>query len=240
MAAAIPPPPPARVDNVTDTLHGVAISDPYRWLEDQNSPETRAWLDAQMAYTHSILEKIPGRDRIRARLDRYTRLETSSVPIVAGGHYFFTRREADENQAKLYVADGPNNPPRVLVDPAPLSSDESTAVSLLDVARDGKWIAYGLRRGGEDETTMTFLKIGRGQGAGRPFPPWPLFRCQYLSRSPPALLLHILLSRPPRLPPPLWRRSQIRHRDLRQGIWQGLHHRSPSLRRRPLSDLPCQ
>ncbi len=170
VAATIPAPPPTRVDAVTETVHGVAISDPYRWLEDQNSPETRVWINSQMAYTHSILDEIPGRARIRALLDRYARLETSSVPIVAGGRYFFTRRLREENQAKLYVADGLNGAPRVLVDPSPLSPGQTTAVSLLDVARDGNRIAYGLRRGGEDETTMTFLDIPSGKELADRFP----------------------------------------------------------------------
>lgn len=170
IAATLPAPPPARVDKVSDTIHGVSIADPYRWLEDQNSPETRAWIKAQMDYTQSILAEIPRRGQIRARLERYARLESSSVPVVAGGRYFYGRRLPDENQAKLYVADGPNGTPRVLVDPAPLSPGETTAVSLLDVARDGTLIAYGLRRGGEDETTMTFLDIGTGKELADRFP----------------------------------------------------------------------
>ncbi len=170
IAQSVPPPPATPTDPVTETIHGVTITDPYRWLEDQNSPRTRAWIGAQMSYTTAILGKLPGREEIARRLERFVRVETVSLPEADGGRYFFTRRLPGENQAKLYYAQGLHGPPHVLVDPNPMSPDHTTSVALLDVSRDGKLIAYGLRSGGQDETTLTFLDVDTGHALADRFP----------------------------------------------------------------------
>src|ERR1041385_8278048 len=95
--------PKTPIKPVTDTLHGVAITDQYRWLEDQNSPETRAWIDAQMKYTDSILRKLPQRPRIEKRLGELMKIDVMGAPTVRNGRYFFTKRRADQNQAVLYM-----------------------------------------------------------------------------------------------------------------------------------------
>src|SRR6478609_3307028 len=82
-------PPPTRADDVTETLHGVTIVDPYRWLEDQNSPETRAWIDAQAKFARSYLDPLPGRDELRARLAGLLKIDVSRPPIARRGRYFF-------------------------------------------------------------------------------------------------------------------------------------------------------
>lgn len=89
-------PPPSRTDNVTETLHGVKITDPYRWLEDQNSPETRAWIDAQAKFARSYLDPLPGRDEIRSKLAGLLKVDIMGVPVVRGGKYIFSRRLANE------------------------------------------------------------------------------------------------------------------------------------------------
>ena len=96
-------PPATRVDNVTDTLHGVTITDPYRWLEDQNSPETRAWINAQNEYSASVLGALPFRNRIRERLTQLLKIGTISTPLAKGGRYFLSKRRADQNQSIIYV-----------------------------------------------------------------------------------------------------------------------------------------
>src|SRR5215813_8326333 len=101
-------PPVTRVDNVTETLHGVTITDPYRWLEDQNSPETRAWINAQNEYTASIIGTLPMRDRIHARLTQLLKVDSVSAPIARGGRYFFSKRRADQNQSVIYLRNGIN------------------------------------------------------------------------------------------------------------------------------------
>ncbi len=170
LAQSVPPPPTTRTVPVTEIIHGVTITDPYRWLEDQNSPQTRAWIGAQMQYTNSILDKLPGRERIAQRLGHFVRVETMSVPEAAGGRYFFTRRMPEESQAKLFYSQGPHGAPRLLVDPNPMSPDRTTSVALLDVARDGKLLAYGLRSGGQDETTLKFLDVDTGKELSDSFP----------------------------------------------------------------------
>ena len=170
-AQTVPPPPPTPVHPVTETIHGVTITDPYRWLEDQNSPETRAWIKEQIAYTNSILTKLPGREAIERRLERFMRVETMSLPAVEGGRYFYLRRLPGENQAKLYYRQGLHGAPHLLVDPNPMSPDHTTSVALAGVSRDGKLIAYGLRRGGQDEISLTFLDVDTGRALPDSFPP---------------------------------------------------------------------
>jgi prolyl oligopeptidase len=160
--AAAPPlsaqaPPATRTDNVTEVIHGVKISDPYRWLEDQNSPETRAWIEKQNAYTRSVLDRIPEREAIRKRLNELMRFDDTRTPVVAGGRYFFLRRAADADQATLYVREGGKD--RVLVAP----KDSNTAIELEDVTPDGKVVAYGERHGGQDEVAITLLDVDSGK-----------------------------------------------------------------------------
>lgn len=160
-AAAAPPstrPPETETDNVVETIHGVTIHDPYRWLEDQQSPKTRKWIDAQNVYTHSILDRLPDRKAISRRVEELARTDRFGLPVVRGGRYFFMRRLASENQFALCVRMGPHGGDEVLVDPNK-SEGGSTSVEILDVTNDGKWLIYGTRHGGEDEVAVTVLDV---------------------------------------------------------------------------------
>ncbi len=150
-------PPATRTDDVTEVIHGVKITDPYRWLEDQTSPETRAWIEKQNAYARSLLDKIPEREGIRKRLSELMRFDDTQTPVPAGGRYFFLRRAADQDQASLYVRESGKD--RVLAAPA----DRNTSLELMDVTPDGKLLAYGQRQGGQDETTVTLLDVDSGK-----------------------------------------------------------------------------
>jgi prolyl oligopeptidase len=152
-------PPATRTDNVTETIHGVTITDPYRWLEDQNSPETRAWINAQNEYTAATLGKLPIRDRIRARLTELLKIDTIGVPIARGGRYFFSKRRADQNQAVIYVRNGPGGKDEVLIDPNTMSPDQTTSAGIQDISEDGKLLAYSVRQGGEDEVTVKLMDV---------------------------------------------------------------------------------
>ena len=103
-------PPATRTDSVTEVIHGVKIADPYRWLEDQTSPQTRAWIEQQNAYARSLLDKIPDREAIRKRLSELMRFDDTRTPVPAGGRTFFLRRAADQEQATLYVREGGKDP----------------------------------------------------------------------------------------------------------------------------------
>lgn len=152
-------PPATRVDNVTETLHGITITDPYRWLEDQNSPDTRAWINAQNEYSASVLGSLPNRSRIRDRLTQLLKIDTISPPFARGGRYFLAKRRADQNQAVIYVRTGLNGKDEVLLDPNTMSADQTTSVQIQDISQDGKLLVYGLRQGGEDEVAVSLLDV---------------------------------------------------------------------------------
>ena len=150
-------PPPARVDDVKDTIHGTVVSDPYRWLEEQSSPETRAWIDAENACTQSVLGTLPGQDAIAKQLGDLIKVDTINLPAERGGKYFYARRAAGADLFVLYMRRGAHGAEEVLVDPTTLSADHTTSVSFDGLSDDGKVVAYGVRKGGEDEVTVHFL-----------------------------------------------------------------------------------
>lgn len=153
-------PPATHQDDVKETLHGVTIADPYRWLEDQNSPKTRAWIAAQNEYTDSFLKHCPDRAALTTRFGELLKVDTQSAPVVRKGRYFFSRRLATQDQAVLYMRQGLDGPDQVLVDPHSLSADHTMSVSMLAVSDDGNLMAYGIRQGGEDEVAIRILNVG--------------------------------------------------------------------------------
>src|ERR1017187_7019116 len=114
-------PPTTAVRPVIDTLHGIAITDPYRWLEDQNSPETRAWLDAQIQYTQTFLSRIPIREKVKQRLSQLSRIDSYGFPTERHGRYFFSRRLANENRGSICMRTGLDGKDEVLSTP-PISA----------------------------------------------------------------------------------------------------------------------
>ncbi|HUG55285.1 MAG TPA: prolyl oligopeptidase family serine peptidase [Vicinamibacteria bacterium] len=154
-----PPSPPAtRTEDVVETLHGHAVPDPYRWLEDQGSPETRAWIDAQNAYTSSVVSSMPGRERLARRLGELIRVDAVTVPVARGRRYFYSRRAAEEEQALLYVK-AQDRREEVLVDPRALGGGPTRSVQLLDVSAGGRLVAYAVRDGGEDEIGVDLMEV---------------------------------------------------------------------------------
>ncbi len=162
-AVDVPKPPETRKDALVETLHGVEIADPYRWLEDQQSPETRAWIDAQNRYTASVLGPLPGKDRIHKRLSELLKIDTISVPFVRGGRYFFGRRAADQELRVLFVRKSRGGSDEVLIDPHGLSADRTMSVNFLDVTPDGRTVVYGIQDGGQDEVVVRMLDVDTRQ-----------------------------------------------------------------------------
>jgi len=162
LPAQISPPPATRQDNVHEVIHGVEVVDPYRWLENQDGRETREWIAAQNAYTQSLLNPLPMRERIYKRLMEMYRHESISQPKEENGSYFFMKRGADQDLWSIYVRTGPDGPDELLVDPQPLSPDHTTSVTLEGASQDGKFVAYGVRRGGEDETEIHVFDVTSG------------------------------------------------------------------------------
>ncbi len=148
---------------VTDTLHGVVIEDPYRWLEDQQSPDTRAWIRSQNGYTQSLLGRLSGGATLRQEIERLLRTEDIGIPKHRNGRYFFTRRLPEEDLDVIYMRTGLNGEERVLVDPHLLSPDHNISVDLMTVSDDGGLLVYGLRKGGEDETAVRILDVDAGE-----------------------------------------------------------------------------
>jgi len=163
-------PPDTKREVVIERLHGVEVADPYRWLEDQNSPATRAWIDAQNAYTRAVLGPLPGTDRIRARLAALMKVDTISLPTVRGSRYFFSRRTANQELPVLYVRTGTKGKDEVLIDPHPMSRDNTVSVVLQAVSRDGRLVAYGVRSGGEDEVAIRLMDVDTRKDLGDQLP----------------------------------------------------------------------
>ena len=103
---SLPAPPVAAVKTVVDDYHGVKVEDPYQWLEDAKSPETRAWIDAENEYTQKYLSQVKMRPEIVKQLTALERVDSYTVPQLRGGKYFFEKRLAEENQASIYLRDG--------------------------------------------------------------------------------------------------------------------------------------
>ncbi len=151
-------PPKTRVENVTDTVHGVKIADPYRWLEDQDSPETRKWLDEQIGYTRQTLDKTPGRAKIVKRLSQLLRIDSMSPVANHAGRLFYWLRKAEQNQPVLYMREK-GGAEQILIDPNAMSEDGSISAQVFDVSKDGKLLAYALQNGGEDEVVVKFRDL---------------------------------------------------------------------------------
>ena len=149
VSPAVNYPPTARTNQV-DVYHGVSVADPYRWLEDDNSPETKAWVEAQNRVTFGYLERLPGRAALRARLEKLWNYERYGVPFKQGGCYFFTKNDGLQNQAVLYVTDALEAAPRVLLDPNKLSANGTVALSGYNISEEGNLMAYGLSVAGSD------------------------------------------------------------------------------------------
>jgi prolyl oligopeptidase len=164
-----PPPTPTRP--VTDTVHGVSIVDPYRWLEGDNSDpaqmgkindEVAAWTDAQNAYTRSVLDNLPGRKALEERLRPLMEIGSVSSPSMVGNRYFFSKREGKQNQAVVYWREGHKGESRVLIDPTQLDPSGLTTVAWYVPSEDGKLLAYGTYRAGDENTTAHVLTVETG------------------------------------------------------------------------------
>jgi prolyl oligopeptidase len=142
--------PSARKSDQVDDYHGVKVADPYRWLEDLDSEETRAWVEAQNKLTFAFLNEIPQRTAIRERLTKLWNYEKYGVPFKEGDRYFYTRNSGLQNQSVLYTVNTLDGQPSMILDPNTLSSDGTVAVSGLQVSPDGKLLAYSLSASGSD------------------------------------------------------------------------------------------
>jgi prolyl oligopeptidase len=163
VAAEKRPYPPTKRETIVEKLHGVEVADPYRWLEDGESKAVQEWVAQQNAYTRSVLDKLPGREKIRERLGELLEIGRISAARPARGRYFYTKREGTQNQAILYVREGLRGADRVLLDPNTLSDDGTTALDWWYVNRAGTRLAYGLSQHGSEESTLSVRDVATGK-----------------------------------------------------------------------------
>jgi prolyl oligopeptidase len=142
--------PVARKSDVVDDYHGTKVPDPYRWLEDVDSPETRAWVEAENRVTFDYLGRIPERERIRRRLTALWDYPKYGAPFKKGGRYFFFKNTGLQNQSVLYTQRSLTAEPEVLLDPNTLSADGTVALSILAFSEDGRTMVYGTSGSGSD------------------------------------------------------------------------------------------
>jgi prolyl oligopeptidase len=147
-----------RVD-VVDNYFGTGVPDPYRWLEDDNSPEVAAWVEAENKVTFGYLEKIPYRQQLKDRLTKLLNYPKYSAPTRRGEYYFFAKNDGLQNQDVRYIQKGLDGPPEVLLDPNKFSADGTSRLGAFSLSRDGKYLGYGISQGGSDWNDIYVLDV---------------------------------------------------------------------------------
>ncbi|MCU1304962.1 MAG: prolyl oligopeptidase [Candidatus Sulfotelmatobacter sp.] len=155
---SFPHPPESEINPVTEIIHETPVTDPYRWLEDQDSPLTRQWLRAQSAFAREYLDGLPARASIKTQIRAFLEIETYDTLLVEGGRYFFRKRLPRQEQPSIYTRDA-NGQDQLLVDPADLNVSNHTAVKPLAVSPNGKILAYEVKEGGQRASRVELLDI---------------------------------------------------------------------------------
>ncbi|MCP4809657.1 MAG: S9 family peptidase [Proteobacteria bacterium] len=155
--------PETRTEDVVDDFHGTQVADPYRWLEDVDDTEVHDWIAAQNRLTQGYLGQIEEREAIRARMTELWDYERYSTPSKKGDHYFWSYNNGLQNQSVMYVADGPKDEGRVLLDPNTLSEDGTVALSGTWLSKDGTKMAYGVSDAGSDWKTIRVMDVETGE-----------------------------------------------------------------------------
>ncbi len=153
--------PPAPRSDIVDTYHGVRVSDPYRWLEDPDTPETIAWVEAENQLMRSVVDG-PTRDALVKRLTTLYDFPRTSVPARHGRYYFFTHNTGLQDQPVLYVQEGRDGPRRVLIDPNVMSRQGPVALTALAIDDSGELAAYGLSTSGSDRQEIFIRRVADG------------------------------------------------------------------------------
>ncbi|WP_394848025.1 prolyl oligopeptidase family serine peptidase [Pendulispora brunnea] len=154
--------------SVTETLHGVTVEDPFRALENGDSPEVKAWTDQQNAKTRQYLDAFPSRDALKREIAELIHVGSVDAPYVAAAipgerRYFHMKREGEQNQPTLYVRDKVGGPDRVLIDASALSADGTNAIDWWYPTRDGKFVAWGMSENGSEESTLIIRDVKTGK-----------------------------------------------------------------------------
>ena len=161
-ARTIDYPDARRVDTV-DTYFGTPVPDPYRWLEDDNSAETAAWVKAENKLTQDYLSKIPFRNKVKKRITELANYEKVGAPFKVKDKYYFFKNNGLQNQSCLYVRDKLDGEPRLVLDPNTLSEDGTVALSGINFSKDGRYMAYIISRNGSDWNEIYVKDLQTGQ-----------------------------------------------------------------------------
>ncbi len=151
--------PQTRKEAVVDDYFGVSVPDPYRWLEDDNSEETKKWVEEQNKVTFAFLEKIPYREKIRSRLKEIYNYPRMSQPIRAGEYYFFYKNDGLQNQSVIYIQKGLEGQPEVFIDPNQLSPDGTVSIRLAGFSPDFRYVAITRSEAGSDWSEIRVMEI---------------------------------------------------------------------------------
>jgi len=162
-ACSTSPYPVAEKDNVVDTYFGVEVADPYRWLENDTSQATLAWVKEENKVTAEYIAKIPFRDKIKQRMTELTDYEKIGSPFKKHGKYYFYKNDGLQNQSVLYVKDTLNGEARVVLDPNKLSSDGTVALAEMSFSNNGKYLAYSIARSGSDWNEIYLMDLASGK-----------------------------------------------------------------------------
>jgi prolyl oligopeptidase len=155
--------PQAHKGDVVDDFHGTKVADPYRWLEDSDSPETVAWIEEQNRLTFGFLEKIPERDSIRSRLTQLWDYEKFGLPFRKADRYFLTRNDGLQNHFVLYTMDSPEGDPRMLLNPNEWSEDGTVSLAGLALSEDSGLMAFGKSTSGTDWSEWFVMDLETGE-----------------------------------------------------------------------------
>lgn len=157
------PYPPSKKGDVKDTYFGTVVEDPYRWLEDDNSPETADWVKAQNQLTFAYLAKLPYRNEIKTRLTALWDYPKYGNPFKEAGKYFFYKNNGLQNQSVLYMTSDMASKPQVLLDPNTLSTDGTAALTSIELSNDGKYLMYQVAKSGSDWNEIFVKNIETGE-----------------------------------------------------------------------------
>jgi prolyl oligopeptidase len=165
--------PPARREDIAEQIHGHLVRDPYRWLEDADSEETRSWLAAQDALVAGYLEGLGDREGLATRITELLGAGSVGAPVWRGDRQFYTRREAGQEHAVLYTAT-PSGGERTLIDPTVLDESGTTTLDAWQPDLDGRLLAYQLSQGGDEESLLRVMDAATGEDVDG-----PIDRCRY-------------------------------------------------------------
>ena len=155
-------PQPRKADTVDDYF-GSRVADPYRWMEDLNSPELKKWIDQENAITFTYLDSLPGRNALKARITELWNYPKTGIPQFRGRRWFYSRNTGLQRQAVVFTRETLTGPETVAIDPNELSPDGSTALSNYEPSPDGQHLAYGQSEGGSDWSTYYVRELSSGK-----------------------------------------------------------------------------